>query len=959
MIDVTKINAIVELEHYAIKFEYTGSQDELKVNCPFHKDENPSCFLNIKKNEFKCHTAGCEKSGDLVTLLAAKLKTARANVIVDISRRYSIDNDSIIDFATVERYFTEQIPTPLMHELNKRAIFEADLKQYRIGFDLVSNRITIPIRNHEGFFVNIRKYLPGAPGPEKMRNSKGRGKMRLFPIEQLKYETIVICGGELKAIVAARELNKHNIGAICATAGEDNWSKELFQYFISKYIIICYDIDEAGRSAASILARNFQRIAKSIRILTLPLDITKYPKGDINDYVAHNEYNTDDLFNLLSSDNCKDFNPASYGKQVLSNDDEPLKVNLAEAISANIVGTRIETSGILLSLDTAPYVVPKVVYVSCDRSQKLCSICGIFRNKEDQAYTINSESASLLELVHSRKSAHREALMQELSIPKKCPIAEFHINDYYNCEDARISPQLEITDRASERILQPSLIISDDTARLELNEPYVFIGRNWPHPQSQQSTLVLSKYKQTTDALSNFKLTDEYKQRLKVFESKELTYESVNLQLETIYADLSANVTRIFKRESLHLCVDLGYHSPLFMDFDGGQYKGWAEVLIIGDSAQGKSETAMKMKEFYNLGEKVESKNASVAGLLGGLQKTGDRWFVSWGVFPQQDKRLIIMEELKGADVSVISKLTDMRSSGVAEIPKIEKRRTHARTRLIAISNSRSGRDIGSYTYGIKAIEELIGSIEDVRRFDLALVCGKDEIKADELNQLQSSRPVVQHKFTKDLCRNLILWAWSAKNCYFESDTEKYILDQATALSNKFHDSIPLIDKGSTRLKIARLAASLAARLFSHDEEYNILVRKCHAEYIVKFMDQIYSSSVFGYEAYSKAILESEALHDEEEIISEFSVIQHPKEFCKRLLYANSIDQVDIQDFYGCDREVANKLVSLLVRKNALKRIKGRYYKNQEFINKLKYWCDNGVLTGSVPDYLKKEKAKF
>lgn len=954
-INLENVNVLAEFEHYKIKFDYTGDNDELKTTCPFHQDSNPSCFVNVVKKAFKCHTAGCEKDGDVISLLAAKTKLSRAQIIAELMQRYSLENEDqqVIDFRTVERYFSTEMPLILRKELYNRGVTNEDIKLHRIGYDSSTKRITIPIRNREGLFVNIRKYLPGAPGPEKFKNSKGHGKIRLFPVDQLKYETILVCGGELKAIVAARILNQFNVGAIAATCGESNWSKELTDYFSGKHLIICFDVDAAGKSAAQTRARILGNVTASMRILTLPLDVDKYPKGDINDYVGM-EHKTD-LFDLLSSEYCVDYVPVYTN--VLDNTESPIKLHLAEAIAAKNVGKRIQINSILSSIDTAPFVIPKNVYASCDRSQKVCSVCGILKNKDNELYDLNCESSNLLELVHSRKHSHREALMESLNIPKKCPVVEFHTNNFHNYEDARISPQLEITDRATDRFLQPSLILSDDTNKLELNESYELTGRNWPHPHTQQSTLVLSSYKQTTDALSNYKLTDEYKQRLKCFqpENEEWDVNTISIRLDGLYSDLSSNVTRIFSRSHLHLAVDLVYHSPLFLNFDNQKIKGWLECLILGDSAQGKSEVSSKLKEFYGLGEKVESKNASVAGLLGGLQKTGDRWFVTWGLFPNQDKRLVILEELKGMPVEVFAKLTDMRSSGLAEIPKIEKRRTHARTRMIAISNTRSGRELASYVYGIKAIEELIGSIEDVRRFDFSLILSNKEVSQELINIPFAQREQIEHRYTSDLCRNLILWAWTT-DCFFEPNAESEIYSAANRLSDTFHDSIPLIDKGSTRHKIGRLAAALAARTFSHTKDYEILVRKCHVEYVVKFLNEIYSSEAFGYNRYTESIIESGKLHDEKLIVHKFKESDDPKEFCRKLLHANSIDQVDVSDFFGCDRENANNLVGLLVRKNAMKRVSGRYYKNPEFIDKLRYWISNGVLLEGRPAHLKKEK---
>lgn len=957
--DVTSINVLAELEHYKIEYEYTGNENEVKTRCPFHNDETPSCFVNIEKRQFCCQSSECAKSGDIVSFLAAQSRLSRAQIFVELAQRYSVEGEeSIIDFRTVERFFAAEMPRYLLNELYKRGITDEEINLHRIGYDSATKRITIPIRNREGLFVNIRKYLPGAPGSEKFKNIKGHSKPRLFPVKQIDYPTVMLCGGELKAVVAARFLNPHNVGAVSITAGEGKGLRLFVDEFIGKDVIVCMDIDKAGISAAQICAKFVHRVAANTRILHLPLDLEKYPKGDLNDFIG--QENRTDLFELLSnSDYCSPYVPA-FTKQ-LDNTEEAVKLHLSEAISGKNVGSRVLVSSVLSSVDTAPFVIPKNVYASCDRSQKMCSVCAIFRNSENDLYDINVESSNLLELVHSKKNVHREALMESTGIPKKCPIVEFHTNNYHNYEDARISPQLEITDRAADRFLQPSLILSNDEAKLELNESYDFTGRNWPHPHTQQSTLVLSEYKQTTDALSNFQLTEEYKEKLKCFQPKEWDIKSLEEKLTLVYSDLSSNVTRIFSRQELHLAVDLVYHSPLFLDFDNEKIRGWLEILILGDSAQGKSDVCGKLRDFYNLGEKIESKNATVAGLLGGLQKTGDRWFVTWGLFPNQDKRLLILEELKGMPTETFAKLTDMRSSGVAEIPKIEKRKTHARTRFIATSNTRSGRELAGYVYGVKAVEELIGSIEDIRRFDFALICSNKDVPQELINVPSFKREQIRHEYTSDLCRNLILWSWTA-DCNFELDAINLIYASANELSEQFHDSIPLVDKGSTKQKLARLAAALAARTFSYnvveennEEKCSVLVRKCHVEYIVKFIRECYSAKPFGYNKYTEMMIESGKLRDEKLIIHELNNIDDPKEFCRKLQHTNSFDSVDVCDYAGIDRETANSLIGLFVRKNAIHRSGGRYFKNPEFIGKLEDWIGNCVLD-KKPDYLKKKK---
>lgn len=915
------INVLAELERAGIAYQFRNS-DEVRVLCPFHEDTSPSCDINLEKNLFTCRASSCKQHGDFVALLARFLKTTRKVVLADLGTRYTLNNEATINPEVVEKYHAKIWDAlPLLKELYKRGLTESDVRQYRLGEH--RGRITIPVKNAAGLYVNIRSYLPGAPGAEKMKNLKGRGSVpRLYPIEQLAYQKILITGGEIKAIAGAAILNKHGIGCISATAGEGNWHQSLTNEFVGKQVWTGMDIDDAGIKAAEIVSRHLHRVTSGIYTVNFALDKDKHPKGDLNDFIAEKGNLLDALLTAPQ------WQPKSH--RVLEKE-EPELTSLTKSAHADNTGKRVKLIATVTTLDTSPFVIPKDLIVQCSRDIKECSICPVFVNPEDHVYTIQDESVAILEMIDQRKMVQQQAIQDELEIPMTCRCCKFVPQTFYNVEDSRISPQLQITERSNEKALQPAVCIGDG---LELNETYEFVGRMHPHPLTQQSTLMISYYKATQDALSTYKVQDFKK--LKLFQPAEWTLESVQQKFDEIYEDFEANVTLVFERRPVHAFADLSYHSPLFIDFDGKQVKGWVETLIIGDSSQGKSETVINLQKHYALGEKIECKNATVAGLLGGLQQFGSRWFVTWGLFPTHDRRLVILEELKGAAVEVISKLTDMRSSGIAEIPKIEKRRTYARTRVIAISNPRSNLSISQYNFGIQAIQELIGSLEDVRRFDACLVVEKSEVDPKKVNMLQTNRPVCKHRFTSDLCRELILWAWTTTKTYFEPDATAEILNQAIEFCDTYSETIPIVDRGSMRYKLARLSAAAAARTFSTEDGDTIIIRKCHVEFVASLLKKTYDSKAFGYRDYSEAQKLNSELVDPEIIAKHINDTPFPADVIKQLLYTDRIELQDIQDWCAWDRTTAQTLLSVLVRKHALIRERRHYRKTSPFITLLK-----------------------
>jgi hypothetical protein len=298
------------------------------------------------------------------------------------------------------------------------------------------------------------------------------------------------------------------------------------------------------------------------------------------------------------------------------------------------------------------------------------------------------------------------------------------------------------------------------------------------------------------------------------------------------------------------------------------------------------------------------------------------------------------MEEVKGIPLETISRLTDMRSSGVAEISKIEKRRAHARTRLVMVSNPRSNRPVAAYNFGIEVIKELIGNPEDIRRFDFAVILAVSQVNADEINKLSSSRKAVEHKFTNDICRKRVLWTWTrdVNQIRIDDDAIDLCLKSATQLCNTYTEIMPLCDRGTMRLKLLRLAISLAGITFStlNDNLKILQVKKCHVEYIVDWLNQQYSSNIFGYSDFTKAQMFANNISDSPMVVKWIKQTKHPKDLIEQLLHNDEITPNDLQDWCELDRDNTQQLISLFVRKHCVYRQGRGYVKTIEFITLLK-----------------------
>lgn len=953
-----QIDVLEELRSYDLPYEQKTS-GHVVVNCPFHGEKNPSCSINLETQRFKCF--GCNEKGNFPTLLARHLGQPIAAVYTELAKKYvtesseKVVNPHNVETAVKALQDGSDLSQQLLKDLKRRGISKENIRQYRLG--RYEDCVTIPITNESGGFVNIRYHRTlnssnaSAPKSAKIFNVKGFGKtLRIFPLEQLEFDTILLTGGELKAIASSRHVNKRLVGCVTATCGEGVWDIALTGAFKDKKVYICYDIDDVGQKANEQIARMLATTASEVYLLRLPLDIKKFPKGDLNNFIEQGG-DFDELFKLGVK-----WEPRFLLENEYDINEPPKKLSFEEALKSEHTTKKVGVKTIVASMDMAPYLIPWKVEVNCSRNEKFCGTCPVFLGckPDKQEIEIGKENPALLGMVQQKEHAQTDALKKCLSIPKVCRACEFKIHKFYTIEDLRISRQLEITDRSSERPMQAAYCVTSGKVQLEMNESYEMQGRVFPHPQTQQSVFLISSFNTTLDALSSYKPENSALRELqKTFSPETWTIDSLREKLNGIYEDLEANVTRIFQRRNLHLCIDLCYHSSLFFIFDGEVRNGWVESLIVGDSAQGKTETLQGLLRYYGLGELVECKGVTEAGLKGGLQKTGNRWFVTWGVFPMNDRRLIALDELKGASSEVISKLTAMRSSGVAEVTKIEKRRAHARTRCIALSNPRKSKTISSYNFGIDAIVELIGALEDIRRFTMCLIVDRNEVNVTALHDF---RPSIANTHTAELCRELILWGWTLepKDILFED--ESVILSTAKRMCSKYTDDIPIVDRGEFRLKLAKLCVALAIRTCSLTEENKLLVRNCHVQFIEQYLTEIYDSPYFGYADVSRQAKSLKKIPNTDSVKERLRKTAFPRDFAEYLLSEEQITLHTIQDFLSVDFHEARESLSFLLRHRALKRNRfGSYDKTEAFTMLLKTMIREDDFP-KVPKHLKEDE---
>jgi hypothetical protein len=924
-----------------------------KVRCPHpdqhqNDDAHPSCEINLESGKYFCHA--CGKSGDATDYIAGWTKSSRGAVlsIIDgLNDRDDETEEGEIDVALVEKWHQALLQNKQAQQtlLERKGLTHDTIVKYRLGW--TGNRVSMPVYAGDGKVLNIRQWS-STDQEKKVIGVPGHNKLRLYPVSELSNDVIIIVEGEMKALL----LNQLGFHAVSATGGARKWLRKWGEQFAGKIVMVMYDIDKPGRDGSFAVLHSVAPHAQMVKSILLPLAIEEYPHGDVTDFIVKAKRTKEELQQVLVD--APEWKPAPLADEV-TRDAKVYDVSLGESSHAKYYSKMVKISCVVSAKDTAPYTVPQKFQVRCLRDQEYCAFCSVFKAEQElPEVTLQDTDPALLELVNIKLERQPIALKKAARIPQICRSCVFVPIEMYNVEEVRLIPQLKIAENSGEHVVRRAFYVGHG---IETNTSYEVEARCLPEPNTQYATLLINRAQAQVDSLELFDMTPEMHDRLRMFQS-ENTEAAVRDKLKDIYTDFESNVTLIRQRPHLHLVYDLVYHSVLYVPFQGKVYKGWVEALVVGDSSQGKSAALTALMEHYRLGEKVDCKGSSIAGLLGGLQETSRRWFISWGVITLNDRRLVALEEAKGLGTDMIAKMTDARSSGIIEISKIEKAKTTCRCRLIWISNSRSGRKLDTYNYGIEAVRELIGSLEDVRRFDVAICLGSKEVAEEVINARIDRLPTVAHKYTSDACRELVLWAWSRKpnQVRFEENAVDAILEIATAMGRKYSSSVPIVESADQRLKLARLSASLAARLFSTDDGNTLVVRECHVRVVSEMIQQIYDSASFGYLEYSKLLLGESTMDDEPIISKAITSLPYAVDVVNAMLNASLIMHTDLVDWAGQSFDEARALLGLLVRKRALRRYRNAYVKTPAFLKLLKDLRDgNELKVPAAPKHAEEE----
>ena len=861
-----------------------GSQ--LYARCPLHDDKTASLTINADTEEWYCHA--CAIGGTQVQF---------------IQSYYGVGKEIAIKAYTQwERVGTLPFPTQELIDITRKAlqdrpkeievlrsfgITDEMIDRFQIGHD-GDIRITFPIKSQTGEWVNVRSYLPPhrrmGKNDAKVKNRIDCGENRYYPYEAFEADPIVIVEGE-KDMLSARS---RGINAVTSLGGTNIPQNEL-TLFKDHNVFVATDNDPAGDRTATKYLKSLSAYATSLRRIQYP--------DDCKDYVDFwQTYPERDLFELAVD------SPLGRGPGLTSSGGEDARlmplIN-SENVEQLNEWIRLEAMSVI-GTDPKTYTIPIKLKPTC-RSQKCTRDCAV----NSRNFVVDVDPRQLVQFIDSSDNTQHTYLRTMFGCREMLaePVEFINVQKILFQEAASFMTGLE------DSSFEPRYgMYMYDQNRLSPTQKYDFECMRVADPRTQQNYYVI---RQATQIAKNIRPQGtEYLDHFKQIAARNNTLQDIL----TEHYEEWRSVLNIEGRVDLFGALLLTYLSVTEINWRGGMLKGWLDTMVIGDTRTGKSQMAQRMVKTLEMGSYINGENAKATGVIGGVQRMGDSWVITWGAIPMNDKGLLFVDEASGLSVDDIKDLSATRSSGAVTINKIAKGEARARTRLVWLSNPRSGKNLEEFYWrGYGAFTEFIPIVEDQARFDVVLTAAREDVPL--LKGFEDKGPIPEISKWQNLVK--LAWAIEAENILYNTEIARYIAEYAVSLDDIYGGG-PLVVGVAVHEKIIRLTCAIAILCGSIDHGgERLVITKQHVDYAIEFLTSCFDKPSLDYKGF---IQESRKAQKAAKANTDYiRTIMSTYPALKVILASNIFRASHMRDVIGADQREASVLLSELLKRGLLK----------------------------------------
>ena len=818
-----------------------SSEGEAQVRCPFphytasgkpYYESRASAGVNLTKGVFHCFTCG---AGYSETGFIAKYMNLDYGQAKQFKHVLSKATDTKTNW---QQQFVKQLKeTPtVMEALDQLGFSEEIIKELNLGFS-GKGGVDFPVFIFDQL-VDVATYRKESH--PKVVRTKGSTSGMIIPYDKWRESTrpTVICAGEKDMAIG----RTYGLNAITITGGEGTIPKFFLNDFKDRTVYIVYDNDDAGITGAFKVATALKPYVKKLKIIDLSETCTETGE-DLWDYFKKYKKTLEDFKSLIVES--KEFTKEDYETE---KERQLPTIPLLKATEPLYMGRMVRSNIQVSSVMEDQFQMP----IALTGEKKNITTKSNVTNTVDIGYTgewyfNEKNSKDMFYLIDSNLKEEKIKQYQKTLLGVAPKEENFHI---------KIESKTTVFKAIVKDLVTPDIEIDPQEMlafslgkKLEHGKKYRLTYKLVPHPMEGQKTImVIFGIEDANDAIMNFKITHEKIELLKRFQVKTSLDERIDENVQMVKGMIGFDYN-----ETLIKFIDLTYHSAL--KFHMGRYKdlrGTLDALLVGESRTGKSSTAEEFIKRYNVGEKVTLPTSTLASVIGGSDKIGGSYFTRAGSLPLNHQGLVVLEELqKSRDPEILKKLTEIKSSGIAQIGRVTgKVELPCVVRMLSITNPKyegsTHKPISSYPNGVEIVTDLIGATEDIARFDMIAISADMADKDLDFNQ-EFLEP-----YDNKYYQARIQWIWSrkAEQIIIPKDVENYLAHQSNKLNKEFPSHIKLFGTEVWK-KIARLAIAVAGYVVSTDESFEkIIVQKEHIDYALQFLRSLYDNETFRFKQF-------------------------------------------------------------------------------------------------------------
>ena len=811
-----------------VDFDNANDNGEVAVNCPFphhaggveYFETIPSAHINVEKNVFHCKVCGQQHSEP--SFVKEKLNISYAAAIKLI--KY-LESDVIPSRWSLARSaLRESVPTQNL--IKRLHISERTVSELQLGLE--TEGIAFPVFVF-GQLMDIRTYNPGKKPKVKSRFGVRVGNFIPDVAKMRDARTVLICAGE-KDMAIARTLG---FEAYSITGGEPMLPRNYGFALRNKKVYIIYDNDDAGINSAKKLG-SFVYENGGVPYLVFGHHKVATGKGeDLFDYLVKYKKTKEDLQMLIA-----ETEPMSTEELAEEKKKETPEINLAFAALPKYRNKFVTSTVQVTATYTNTFGIPNVIEATKTHAGENVRYNTMPVGKT--LFTIDDENSE--DILYLMDSGLKEVQVQKnirslLQIPPKEENIVIKQISYSTIYKATVYNHNLTGDDA-----HPTEVDVYSFVPLENGHKYRITYKTVQHPLRQQELVLIAKSVESVDSdLEDFRVTEDVKRRLRIFKQKD--DETVTQAMDRLF-EYDKGYIGAEANKNICQTVDLVYNTPLDIKVGRQTMRGALDVFMVGATRTGKSKTAKLKAELYNLGTVINLGTATPAGLIGGTDKARNKTRI--GLLPREHKNLVVLEEFSSMrDSDFIRKMTEIRSSNVARIVRVDSEiSVPCKLRMLSISNPKTQlgggtKSMQAYANGIQIISELIGTAEDIARYDFFTLVPEPDTYASFLDVNYKKIPEAHYQ-------DRVRWVWTRKPDDISIDpvVQNYLWEVSQELNKKYNTHIKIFGTEAWQ-KVVRIAIGAAGMLVSTDNFEKIIVTKDHINWARDFLVRLYDNDIF------------------------------------------------------------------------------------------------------------------